>query len=703
MTKKVSILKLLVAAILFVTSTNYSQLLPREYLQRQTKPVFRPGNTLPPLMTNGFGDATYGQPGEPILSFNNVKELAENWGYAFQIPSSATQSTNIIQAKSIVDNPASDANKIITLVNSNPAKYKMYGMIDLNNKFGRIPLSPIECPDCFARDANNDFIDQNGNIIAASTVTTQFLTTNHAPFVMNPFISDANLLRCSQKLGTMFDYIKQKAPITIAMDYGEAGVYIPYYAQRTWKKIPQAPTDLTSEIAGWNWLSEKWNRIMKGLWQDIPRNLTSDGFVYYYTNDAGLSNGRFGNGFGVSVDSWKGYNYNYDITKDQNKYTMGQTYFGQFNTGWGLAAINSQGIRDAFTTHMNTRALEIPLGRPYSIHWLASGWGDNIVSENDRWTGALKCFYTTGVLGANVGLYAENNATLQTLARLYPTTFNESQLPDYIKQWMSHSRVHAIYSWIEPFTMNSDLMEGQKIRDWGREERYYYAGGFDRAKPCYEFWAYPIGTAVPTPVANPVDNFINNAAVADQGARVVARKLRNSNKYLLTAWAMNGEDREVEVVLTGVGRIKVNARKAGTIYHIDNTSGTPAYTILDNDAIGIVTDEPIMKKTLCYLYNGGCQIQLGISDYESEMNKFIQISPNPNNGSFNVSFDGLEKDNYTLEVNNLLGQSVYKENFTNFSGSMNKQLSLPNNEKGVYIITLKNSNNNKISKKIVVN
>ncbi len=81
----------------------------------------------------------------------------------------------------------------------------------------------------------------------------------------------------------------------------------------------------------------------------------------------------------------------------------------------------------------------------------------------------------------------------------------------------------------------------------------------------------------------------------------------------------------------------------------------------------------------------------------------FSVFPNPSNGNFNVTYDSLEKENYTLEVINLLGQSVYNENLTNFSGNLNKQLSLPSKEKGVYIITLTNSNNNKISKKVVVN
>jgi hypothetical protein len=81
----------------------------------------------------------------------------------------------------------------------------------------------------------------------------------------------------------------------------------------------------------------------------------------------------------------------------------------------------------------------------------------------------------------------------------------------------------------------------------------------------------------------------------------------------------------------------------------------------------------------------------------------FSVFPNPSNGNFSITYDNLEKDNYTIEVTNLLGQNVYQENLTNFSGNMNKQLSLPNKEKGVYVITLTNSNNNKISKKLVVN
>ena len=84
-------------------------------------------------------------------------------------------------------------------------------------------------------------------------------------------------------------------------------------------------------------------------------------------------------------------------------------------------------------------------------------------------------------------------------------------------------------------------------------------------------------------------------------------------------------------------------------------------------------------------------------------NSILSIYPNPNNGTFNVGFDNLQTDNYILEVINTLGINIYSENLTNYSGNMSKQLNLSSKQKGVYIITLKNSSGSKISKKLIIN
>jgi hypothetical protein len=79
----------------------------------------------------------------------------------------------------------------------------------------------------------------------------------------------------------------------------------------------------------------------------------------------------------------------------------------------------------------------------------------------------------------------------------------------------------------------------------------------------------------------------------------------------------------------------------------------------------------------------------------------LNVYPNPNDGNFNVTFTTLTKSNYTLELYNAIGQIVYREALNDFSGSFTKKLSVVEYGKGVYTISLTNSQNETV-KRIVV-
>ena len=554
MNKKSLFLKLLVATALFVTSTNYSQLFtPQEYLQQQTKPVFRPNHTLPPLQCNGYGsNGTYGNPGEPVRSYNNQLEMA-NWGYAFDFDGNILNPENFENNKAIIDNPLSDARKMIDLAKTNPNKYKLSGVIPAYGENGRVPFTPAECPDCFVHNAQGMVILDGGN----------------KP-VMNPLMSDESLLRIGKKLVIMYDYIKNITPFTNAVDYGETGPYLPLQGREYWLKDPKVVAESGFQPGAvndyaWNiYYSKKWTKLMKGFWQKFPSVLTTDGFVNVYLNDGGESRGRF--------YSWNDYNTLFEYTKDLSKYANGQSYFNLQNTGYNPTP-NGEYRPDILSTFLYKKSTELLVGQPYGVEW-TNGACSTAETEYDRWTGFLKCLYVGGNLSGISGFFGDDwNApgtpNYKTLGMLYPTSFERNNTPFYINQIMALSRVHAIFSWIEPFTRNSDLLVGNVRAIWGGNK-------------------------------NLLAEFSNTAN--DKGARVMVRKLKNENKYLLTAWAMTGEDRIVEIEIPSLGKIKVNARKAGTIYHVDNTSGTPIFTVLDNDSMGIVTDQNTIKNTLSYLY-----------------------------------------------------------------------------------------------------
>lgn len=89
----------------------------------------------------------------------------------------------------------------------------------------------------------------------------------------------------------------------------------------------------------------------------------------------------------------------------------------------------------------------------------------------------------------------------------------------------------------------------------------------------------------------------------------------------------------------------------------------------------------------------------GIGNVSNE-NK-LNVFPNPSDGMITVSFTINNKSVHKVAVSNVLGQVVFKEELTNFSGTYSKQVNLQQYGKGTYTITLMNENN-VIAEKIIV-
>ena len=67
--------------------------------------------------------------------------------------------------------------------------------------------------------------------------------------------------------------------------------------------------------------------------------------------------------------------------------------------------------------------------------------------------------------------------------------------------------------------------------------------------------------------------------------RVLARKLKAHNKWLITAWAADGVDRPIKVTIPVLGEVTLLARSAGSVYTATIKYKTPQLTLNDPDAM----------------------------------------------------------------------------------------------------------------------
>ena len=103
--------------------------------------------------------------------------------------------------------------------------------------------------------------------------------------------------------------------------------------------------------------------------------------------------------------------------------------------------------------------------------------------------------------------------------------------------------------------------------------------------------------------------------------------------------------------------------------------------------------------------SGGCSstsnsyAATGIHDLSATA--VFQISPNPNNGVFDVYLNVQDAGEYELNLYNALGQKILSEKTGNLNGSYHKTFDLSKYGSGVYMISLSNSNHILVRKVLV--
>jgi hypothetical protein len=245
--------------------------------------------------------------------------------------------------------------------------------------------------------------------------------------------------------------------------------------------------------------------------------------------------------WGTEYDAWAWKSCVMNTNTDLPSF---QDYYG--NPGcWTNPGPPSTQFPDLLTQHLNAVGFDINLGYKTNYSWITGGYDPqdgttNSFSDIPHYMGFLKCLYTAGMDGAIAGYFVNPIGGLKA-------SFPVNAPPQWLLQMIALAHVHALFSQLEPFTDNSDLISGPQ----------HHMLSYDQL--AYEF---------------------TNTA-ADGTVRVLARKFRGNNQWMITAWAAAGPDRTVSVNIPILGSVSVLARACGSVYQANTTN----LTLMDTNGL----------------------------------------------------------------------------------------------------------------------
>jgi PKD repeat protein len=150
--------------------------------------------------------------------------------------------------------------------------------------------------------------------------------------------------------------------------------------------------------------------------------------------------------------------------------------------------------------------------------------------------------------------------------------------------------------------------------------------------------------------------------------------------------------------VTANGLTLTSSASAGNQWYLNGLAIAGAtgqtYTATENGNYSVVVTENgcSSQSSAITMVNG-----VGIENVSNPGTHFV-VYPNPNNGNFNLVFTSTEITEYTVQLRNVLGQVVFQEKITNFTGSYFKTFDITNYGKGEYFLTITNANSRKMEK-----
>ena len=513
---------------------------PAQWLQRQPKPIFKAGHTMPRLTRYGWD-----------LDVETFRELAGNWNYVVQ--------TNYLGEEAVTSTLKDPINgvysKLVALTLSNPKKYPLGVVLDRSE-----PPNPDL--DTFLRDAD-------GKLLSGST---------YSP--LNP---QSTLDQMAELRARPLRELRKKVPINIVLNGGEYGLGVLGFMQKYAEQDPKVVAAKNKSGLDWfEFMSKAKAREMDTI-ADAVRKAVPDRSLYIY-----YATGPTGQNIPNKYGTWKDWCGNPIDGLHASDLPASQHYYKAFNSGYIATKMDGTATgpeSDILTQALNATGFHIMHGKKLSYDWLTAGAVDEadpnaapapasvpnpapapviensglpqyqegnaamlvdpnatVLSPMNLYTGFLKCIFTAGTIGGNAGYYALPGGG-------FNGTFPADKPKNYLPQMTALSQVQALFSYLESDVRGSDLLPGPNKHT------------FTKTQAAYEF---PTG---------------------NKALRVLARKSSTRNRWLVTAWAADGVDRSVTVTIPVLGQLTLLARAAGSVYTVTLKNGKPQLLLNDPNAM----------------------------------------------------------------------------------------------------------------------
>ncbi|MGD0092988.1 MAG: hypothetical protein ABSE73_24000 [Planctomycetota bacterium] len=417
-------------------------------------------------------------------------------------------------------NPNGRNGQCLALVAGNPQKYKLGVLLD--RQF------PKEMPpEAYLRDAQGNFIPEKGS-----------------PKSLSPEMPEDCLKQAGQLSAVGLAKLHTRCPIAIIQNGGEYGLNVLGFIQKYWEKDPKVLA-AKGELSWYQYISRQKAREQKAV-ADAVRAAAPDRLLYVFYTCGGDTH-RHGT-LETFHDDWA---WDYSDMRACADIATNEYYYHDYNSGW-------IGKDDMLTQALGAKGHELRFGMKNTYDYLCPGykqdekaplppvWDSGQPLDNDAkafgdlrlYEGFLKCLYTEGMLGGVAGYFSYPKGG-------FDTAFSPDKPPQYLQQMVILGRVHALFSHQEAFLRQGGLLPGPnkhaKVTD----------------QPAYEF-----------PAGKP-------------NLRVLARKMPNQPKWLITAWASDGVEGPATVEIPELGPVTLQARASGSVYTATHQDGKPVLQQVD--------------------------------------------------------------------------------------------------------------------------